>query len=100
MLGYYILGFYIVCIIFDLLVIKFINMFIDYYYLGLLNNLNRLKIVLVIIVLMSLGVIIFVFFLVEFVIKFFFSVKYIEVVLVFIFFVINFIIVGLFWLFL
>ena len=84
LLGHYTLGLYTVCITFDALVTKFINMLTDYYYSGLLNNLNRLKTVLVIIALMSLGAIILVPLLAEPVIKFFFS---------------NSIIAGLSWLF-
>ena len=99
LLGHYTLGLYTVCITFDALVTKFINMLTDYYYSGLLNNLNRLKTVLVIIALMSLGAIILVPLLAEPVIKFFFSTKYIEVAPVLIFFVINSIIAGLSWLF-
>lgn len=99
LLGHYTLGLYTVCITFDALVTKFINMLTDYYYSGLLNNLNRLKTVLVIIALMSLGAIILVPLLAEPVIKFFFSAKYIEVAPVLIFFVINSIIAGLSWLF-
>ena len=99
LLGHYTLGLYTVCITFDALVTKFINMLTDYYYSGLLNNLNRLKTVLAIIALMSLGAIILVPLLAEPVIKFFFSAKYIEVAPVLIFFVINSIIAGLSWLF-
>ena len=99
LLGHYTLGLYTVCITFDALVTKFINMLTDYYYSGLLNNLNRLKTVLAIITLMSLGAIILVPLLAEPVIKFFFSAKYIEVAPVLIFFVINSIIAGLSWLF-
>lgn len=99
LLGHYTLGLYTVCITFDSLVTKFINMLTDYYYSGLLNNLNRLKTVLAIIALMSLGAIILVPLLAEPVIKFFFSAKYIEVAPVLIFFVINSIIAGLSWLF-
>ena len=99
LLGHYTLGLYTVCITFDSLVTKFINMLTDYYYSGLLNNLNRLKTVLAIIALMSLGAIILVPILAEPVIKFFFSAKYIEVAPVLIFFVINSIIAGLSWLF-
>lgn len=99
LLGHYTLGLYTVCITFDALVTKFINMLTDYYYSGLLNNLNRLKTVLAIITLISLGAIILVPLLAEPVIKFFFSAKYIEVAPVLIFFVINSIIAGLSWLF-
>ena len=99
LLGHYTLGLYTVCITFDALVTKFINMLTDYYYSGLLNNLNRLKTVLAIIALMSFGAIILVPLLAEPVIKFFFSAKYIEVAPVLIFFVINSIIAGLSWLF-
>nr|WP_311418786.1 hypothetical protein [Haemophilus parahaemolyticus] len=99
LLGHYTLGLYTVCITFDALVTKFINMLTDYYYSGLLNNLNRLKTVLAIIALISFGAIILVPLLAEPVIKFFFSAKYIEVAPVLIFFVINSIIAGLSWLF-
>lgn len=98
LMGNYTLGLYTVCITFDALLTKFINMLTDYYYSGLLNNLNRLKSVLVIIALMSIGAIVLVPLLAEPVIQFFFSEKYIEVAPVLIFFVINSIVAGLSWL--
>lgn len=98
LMGNYTLGLYTVCITFDALLTKFINMLTDYYYSGLLNNLNRLKTVLAIIALISVGAIILVPLLAEPVIQFFFSEKYVEVAPVLIFFVTNSIIAGLSWL--
>lgn len=98
LMGNYTLGLYTVCITFDALLTKFINMLTDYYYSGLLNNLNRLKTVLAIIALISVGAIILVPLLAEPIIQFFFSAKYVEVAPVLIFFVINSIIAGLSWL--
>lgn len=97
LLGHYILGLYTVCIIFDSLVTKFINMLSDYYYSGLLNHVNRLKSVLVIVFLMSVAAIILVPLLAEPVIRFFFSAKYVEVAPVLIWFILNSIIAGLSW---
>lgn len=97
-IGHYYLGLYTVCIAFDALLTKFINMLTDYYYSGLLNNLNRIKSVLAVIVLMSIGAIILTPLLAEPIIKFFFSAKYVEVAPVLIWFILNSIIAGLSWL--
>ena len=96
-LGNYTLGLYTVCIAFDSLLTRFINILADYYYSGLLNNMNRLKSVLVIMLLMSISAIILVPFVAEPVITFFFSAKYAEVAPVLIWFIINSIIAGLAW---
>ena len=96
-LGNYTLGLYTVCIAFDSLLTRFINILADYYYSGLLNNMNRLKSVLVIMLLMSISAIILVPFIAEPVITFFFSAKYAEVAPVLIWFIINSIIAGLAW---
>ncbi|MDO4625842.1 MAG: hypothetical protein Q4A81_00805 [Pasteurellaceae bacterium] len=96
-LGKYTLGLYTVCIAFDSLVTRFIYILADYYYSGLLNNLNRLKSVLFVIFLMSVGAILLVPILATPVITFFFSAKYIDVAPVLIFFIINSIISGLSW---
>lgn len=40
------LGLYTVCLTFDALLTKILNMLADYYYSGLLNNINRIKIIL------------------------------------------------------
>lgn len=97
-IGHYYLGLYTVCIAFDALLTKFINMLTDYYYSGLLNNLNRIKSVLAVIVLMSIGAVILTPLLAEPIIKFFFSAKYVEVAPVLIWFILNSIIAGLSWL--
>ena len=97
-LGNYTLGLYTVCIAFDSLLTRFINMLADYYYSGLLNSLNRLKSVLIIISITSLSAIILVPLLAEPVIIFFFSAKYAEVAPVLIWFIINSILAGLSWL--
>ncbi|WP_439257800.1 lipopolysaccharide biosynthesis protein [Lonepinella sp. BR2271] len=96
-LGHYTLGLYTVCIAFDSLMTKFINMLADYYYSGLLNKLNRIKSVLVVIALISVGALILVPLLAKPVIAFFFSAKYIEVAPVLIWFIVNAIIAGLSW---
>ncbi|WP_156149918.1 lipopolysaccharide biosynthesis protein [Mannheimia massilioguelmaensis] len=96
-LGNYTLGLYTVCIAFDSLLTKFINMLADYFYAGLLNNMNRIKSVLMLIALMSAGAIVLVPLLAEPVITFFFSAKYVEVAPVLIWFIINSIIAGLSW---
>lgn len=97
LLGNYALGLYTVCIAFDSLVTKFVNMLADYYYSGLLNRLNRLKSVLVIILLMSIGAVILVPLLAEPVVSFFFSEKYVEIAPVLIWFILNSILAGLAW---
>lgn len=99
LLGNYSLGLYTVCIAFDSLVTKFVNMLADYYYAGLLNRLNRLKAVLAVIVLMSIGAVVLVPLLAEPVIAFFFSQKYVEVSSVLIWFILNSILAGLAWVF-
>lgn len=96
-LGNYTLGLYTVCIAFDSLITKFINMLADYFYSGLLNNINRIKSVLILILLMAVGAIILVPLLAEPIIIFFFSAKYAEVAPVLILFIINAIIGGLSW---
>ncbi|MDG2957723.1 hypothetical protein P7M04_02955 [Bisgaard Taxon 10/6] len=97
-LGHYYLGLYTVCIAFDALLTKFINMLTDYYYSGLLNNLNRIKSVLAVIALLSAGAVILTPLLAELIIRFFFSTKYVEVAPVLIWFILNSIIAGLSWL--
>lgn len=97
-IGHYYLGLYTVCIAFDALLTKFINMLTDYYYSGLLNNYNRIKSVLAVIVLMSIGAVVLTPLLAEPIIKFFFSAKYIEVAPILIWFILNSIIAGLSWL--
>ncbi|QIM68307.1 lipopolysaccharide biosynthesis protein [Basfia succiniciproducens] len=96
-LGNYTLGLYTVCIAFDSLITKFINMLADYFYSGLLNNINRIKSVLILILLMAVGAVILVPLLAEPIIIFFFSAKYAEVAPVLILFIINAIIGGLSW---
>lgn len=97
-LGHYYLGLYTVCIAFDALLTKFINMLTDYYYSGLLNNLNRIKSVLAVIALLSAGAVILTPLLAEPIIRFFFSTKYVEAAPVLIWFILNSIIAGLSWL--
>lgn len=99
LLGNYALGLYTVCIAFDSLVTKFVNMLADYYYAGLLNRLNRLKAVLAVILLMSIGAVVLAPLLAEPVIGFFFSQKYVEVSAVLIWFILNSILAGLAWVF-
>ncbi len=99
LMGNYVLGLYTVCIAFDSLMTKFINMLADYYYSGLLNNLNRIKSALAVVALMSVGAIVLVPLLAEPVISFFFSAKYVEVADVLIWFIINSILAGLSWIF-
>lgn len=99
LLGNYSLGLYTVCIAFDSLVTKFVNMLADYYYAGLLNRLNRLKAVLAVVLLMSIGAVVLVPLLAEPVIGFFFSQKYVEVSAVLIWFILNSILAGLAWVF-
>ncbi|WP_439234307.1 lipopolysaccharide biosynthesis protein [Lonepinella koalarum] len=96
-LGNYTLGLYTVCIAFDSLLTKFINMLADYYYSGLLNKLNRIKSVLAVIGLISISALILVPLLAKPVIVFFFSSKYAEVAPVLIWFIVNAIIAGLSW---
>lgn len=98
-LGNYTLGLYTVCIAFDSLVTKFVNMLADYYYSGLLNNLNRIKSVLMMVTLISVGAVVLVPLLAEPVVIFFFSHKYAEVAPVLIWFIINSILAGLSWIF-
>lgn len=98
LLGNYALGLYTVCMTFDALLTRFINMLADYYYSGLLNQINRLKSVLAIMAIMSLGAIIFVPLFAETVIRVFFSEKYTEVAPMLVWFMLNSIIAGLSWL--
>ncbi|PJG82210.1 lipopolysaccharide biosynthesis protein [Caviibacterium pharyngocola] len=98
LMGNYTLGLYTVCIAFDALLTKFINMLADYYYSGLLNNLNRIKSALLLIAVMSLSAVIIVPFLAKPVVVFFFSERYAEVAPALIWFIINSILAGLSWL--
>ncbi|TCP90100.1 O-antigen/teichoic acid export membrane protein [Cricetibacter osteomyelitidis] len=97
LMGNYTLGLYTVCIAFDALATRFINMLVDYYYAGLLNRLNRIKSVLAVIVLMSVATLILVPLLAEPVVRFFFSEKYVEVAPFLVLFIINSILAGLSW---
>lgn len=97
-MGNYVLGLYAVCLAFDALLTRFINSLSDYYHSGLLNQLNRLKPVLGIIGLMTLGCLIFVPLLAEPVIKLFFGEKYLSVAPILLLFIINAICAGLAWL--
>lgn len=96
-LGHYALGLYTVCIAFDSLLTRFINMLADYYYSGLINNLNRLKSVLLVVLLISISALILVPLLAEPVVVFFFSQKYAEVAPILIWFIVNSILAGLAW---
>ncbi|PJG85224.1 lipopolysaccharide biosynthesis protein [Conservatibacter flavescens] len=93
----YTLGLYSVCIAFDALATRFINMLVDYYYAGLLNKLDRLKLVLAIMALMSLATLILVPLFAEPVVRFFFSERYIEVAPTLVLFILNAILAGLSW---
>ncbi len=97
LIGNYALGLYTVCIAFDSLLTKFINMLADYYYSGLLNGLNRLKVVLAVVALIALGAIVLTPFLAEPIIQFFFSSKYVEVASLLVWFLVNSVIAGLSW---
>ncbi|WP_133543537.1 lipopolysaccharide biosynthesis protein [Mesocricetibacter intestinalis] len=96
-LGNYTLGLYTVCMAFDALLTRFINVLADYYYSGLLNRLNRIKAVLAVILLMSVAAVALVPFLAEPVVAFFFSHKYTAVAPLLLWFVINSILAGLSW---
>ncbi|MFZ7187239.1 lipopolysaccharide biosynthesis protein [Avibacterium avium] len=98
LMGNYTLGLYTVCIAFDALLTRIINMLIDYYYSGLLNNLNRIRAVLGLILLMGISAVIIVPFLAEPVIHLFFGNAYIEVAPVLLWFIINSLLAGLSWL--
>ena len=97
LMGNYTLGLYTVCIAFDALLTKFINMLADYYYSGLLNRMNRIKSVLLLIGLMAISAVIIVPFLAKPVVVFFFSEKYAEVAPILVWFIVNSIIAGLSW---
>lgn len=97
LMGNYTLGLYSVCIAFDALATRFINMLVDYYYAGLINRLNRLKSVLLVIALMAVASIVVVPLFAEPVIGFFFSEKYLEVAPTLILFILNAILAGLSW---
>lgn len=96
-MGNYTLGLYTVCIAFDALLTKFINMLADYYYSGLLNRMNRIQSVLLLIGLMAISAVIIVPFLAKPVVVFFFSEKYAEVAPILVWFIVNSIIAGLSW---
>lgn len=97
LMGNYVLGLYTVCIAFDSLMTKFINMLADYFYSGLLNQQNRIKAVLAVVGLISIGAVVLVPLLAEWVITFFFSAKYVEVAPALILFILNAILAGLSW---
>lgn len=97
LMGNYTLGLYTVCIAFDALLTKFINMLADYYYSGLLNRMNRIQSVLLLIGLMAISAVIIVPFLAKPVVVLFFSEKYAEVAPILVWFIVNSIIAGLSW---
>lgn len=97
LMGSYVLGLYTVCIAFDSLMTKFINMLADYFYSGLLNHQNRIKAVLAVVGIISIGAVVLVPLLAEWVVTFFFSAKYVEVAPVLILFILNAILAGLSW---
>ncbi|WP_373100591.1 MULTISPECIES: lipopolysaccharide biosynthesis protein [Pasteurellaceae] len=97
LMGNYTLGLYTVCIAFDALLTKFINMLADYYYSGLLNNINRIKPVLVLIAAMSIGAVAIVPVLAEAVVTFFFGARYAQAAPALLLFIINSILAGLSW---
>lgn len=96
-LGEYILGLYAIGLAFDMLIGKFLNVLADYYYSGILNKIDRLKeiiILVVISVLMSLSIIpIFS----DLIIEITFGAKYLQISEYLIWFVINSILAGLSW---
>ncbi|UXN36099.1 hypothetical protein N8E87_07800 [Avibacterium paragallinarum] len=98
LMGNYTLGLYTVCIAFDALLTRIINMLADYYYSGLLNGLNRIRAVLGIILLMGISAVIIVPFLAEPVIYLFFGNAYICVAPILLWFIINSLLAGLSWL--
>lgn len=98
LMGNYTLGLYTVCIAFDALLTRIINMLADYYYSGLLNGLNRIRAVLGIILLMGISAVIIVPFLAEPVIHLFFGNAYIGVAPILLWFIINSLLAGLSWL--
>ncbi|WP_418883940.1 lipopolysaccharide biosynthesis protein [Bisgaardia hudsonensis] len=97
LMGNYTLGLYTVCIAFDALLTKFINMLADYYYSGLLNKMNRIKPVLVLVGIMGISAIVIVPLLSEPIVRFFFTEKYLEVAPILVWFIVNSIIAGLSW---
>ncbi len=97
LMGNYTLGLYTVCIAFDALLTKFINMLADYYYSGLLNNFNRIKPVLLLIAAISIGAVALVPFLAEPVVTFFFGARYAPAAPALLLFIINSILAGLSW---
>lgn len=97
-LGNYFLGIYTVCIAFDALLTRFLNMLADYYYSGLLNKINRIKQVLIVILLISIASIIFVPLLAQIVVSFFFGNNYADAAPILIWFIVNSILAGLSWL--
>lgn len=98
LMGNYTLGLYTVCIAFDALLTRIINMLADYYYSGLLNGLNRIRSVLSLILLMGVGAVIVVPFLAEPVISVFFGKAYAEVSSILLWFIMNSLLAGISWL--
>lgn len=98
LMNHYVLGLYAVCLAFDALITRFINSLADYYYSGLLNQVKRLKTVLAVILVLTIGVIVVVPLLAAPVIKFFFGESYLEVAPLLLWFMLNAIIAGLGWL--
>lgn len=98
LMGNYTLGLYTVCIAFDALLTRIINMLADYYYSGLLNGLNRIRSVLSLILLMGVSAVIVVPFLAEPVISVFFGKAYVEVASILLWFIMNSLLAGISWL--
>lgn len=96
-LGEYVLGLYAICIAFDSLVSKFLNMLADYYYSGVLNNINRLKEVMVVVLVGIIATIVIVPVSADFFISMVFGQKYVEISEYLIWFVINSILTGVAW---
>ncbi|MFD0965450.1 lipopolysaccharide biosynthesis protein [Seminibacterium arietis] len=97
LMGNYFLGLYTVCLTFDALLTKILNMLADYYYSGLLNNINRIKIILAIVLLIIISGLVIIPNLSEYIVRLFFGPKYIEVCSTLFWFMFNSILAGLSW---
>lgn len=96
-LGNYTLGLYSVGMAFELLITRIMSFLVDYYYSGLVNNVNRIRNVLLLTFLISISSVGVALLLSDFVVKTFFGERYLEISPFIVWFVINSILSGFAW---
>lgn len=96
-LGNYVLGLYAIGVTFEALITRFTNMLSDYYYSGLINKLNRLKIIVILIALASFATIFIIPFIADKLVVIAFGKKYLDIAPLLVFFFINSILSGMSW---